>query len=224
MDSANLENSSWRASHPDLAPSLAPTPPRTLGTNRKRARRLVGIARAPNKPRIASRTRTGGSGSRAPLGEHSTASRPSAADKTRTCLHVTTAISAARDGAPALRGKQGAPASSELGSASSARATPLAAQLRSAVRRAAVAAAERREVFGAAGFRMVPRLRKPAFGVGAHSRLVQRGSATGRAAGRPQPAAGYAEHTTRGSPGGRAHTVDATSATVALRKLARQHV
>ena len=32
--------------------------------------------------------------------------------------------------------------------------------------------AERREAFGAASFRIVPRLQKPAFGVGAHSRLV----------------------------------------------------
>jgi hypothetical protein len=33
--------------------------------------------------------------------------------------------------------------------------------------------AERREAFGAASFRIVPRLQKPAFGVGAHSRLVR---------------------------------------------------
>jgi hypothetical protein len=46
------------------------------------------------------------------------------------------------------------------------------AQLRSAVRRVAITAAERREVFGAASFRIVPRLQKPAFGVGAHSRLA----------------------------------------------------
>ena len=36
-------------------------------------------------------------------------------------------------------------------------------------------AAERREVFGAASFRIVPRLQRPAFRVGAHSRLVLRG-------------------------------------------------
>lgn len=45
--------------------------------------------------------------------------------------------------------------------------------------------------------------------------VVRRGSAIGRAAGRLQPAAGHAEHTTRGSPGGRDRTADATSATVA---------
>ena len=32
--------------------------------------------------------------------------------------------------------------------------------------------AERRQVFGAPSFRIAPRLQKPAFGVGAHSRLV----------------------------------------------------
>lgn len=36
-------------------------------------------------------------------------------------------------------------------------------------------ATERRHVFGPASFRVVPRLRKPTFGVGAHSRLVQSG-------------------------------------------------
>jgi hypothetical protein len=46
------------------------------------------------------------------------------------------------------------------------------AQSRSAVRRAAITAAARREVFGAASFRIVSRLPKPAFGVGAHSFLV----------------------------------------------------
>ena len=48
-------------------------------------------------------------------------------------------------------------------------------------------------------------------------RTVQRGSATGRAAGRLQAVAGYAERTNRGSPGGRDHTVDANSANVAKR-------
>ena len=48
----------------------------------------------------------------------------------------------------------------------------LPAQLRSAVRRPAITAAGRRKVFGAASFRIVPRLQKPAFGVGAHPRLV----------------------------------------------------
>jgi hypothetical protein len=51
----------------------------------------------------------------------------------------------------------------------------LSAQLKSAVRRAAITAAERREVFGAASFRIVPRLQRRAFGVDAHSRLVRTG-------------------------------------------------
>ena len=46
------------------------------------------------------------------------------------------------------------------------------AQLRSEVRAAAITAAGRRQVFGAETFRIVPRLQKPALGVGAHSRLV----------------------------------------------------
>ena len=44
--------------------------------------------------------------------------------------------------------------------------------LRSVVRSVAIIAAERREVFGAASFRIVPMLQKPAFDVGAHPRLV----------------------------------------------------
>jgi len=48
--------------------------------------------------------------------------------------------------------------------------------LRSVVRSVAIIAAERREVFGAASFRIVPMLQKPAFDVGAHPRLVRRGS------------------------------------------------
>ena len=48
--------------------------------------------------------------------------------------------------------------------------------LRSVVRSVAIIAAERREVFGAASFRIVPMLQKPAFDVGAHPRLVQGGS------------------------------------------------
>jgi hypothetical protein len=57
------------------------------------------------------------------------------------------------------------------------------AQLRSAVRRVAITAAERREVFGAASFRIVPRLQKPALGVGAHSRLVHLSSLVERHSG-----------------------------------------
>jgi hypothetical protein len=56
------------------------------------------------------------------------------------------------------------------------------------------------------------------FDAGPLLQVVPRGIAIGRAAGRPQPAAGYAEHTTRGSPGGRDRTADATSATVAKHK------
>jgi hypothetical protein len=51
----------------------------------------------------------------------------------------------------------------------------LAAQLGSAARSAAVTAAEQREVFSAASFRIVPRLQEPGFGVSAHSRLVRCG-------------------------------------------------
>jgi hypothetical protein len=36
-----------------------------------------------------------------------------------------------------------------------------------------MSAAERREVFGAASFRIAPRLQKPAFGVGGQSHLVE---------------------------------------------------
>ena len=50
------------------------------------------------------------------------------------------------------------------------------AQLRSVVRRAAITGAERRDVFGAASFRIVPRLQRSAFGVGARSHLVHIGS------------------------------------------------
>jgi hypothetical protein len=52
----------------------------------------------------------------------------------------------------------------------------LSAQLRSAVQRAAITAADRRQVFGPATSRIVPSLQKPAFGVGAHLRLVRTGS------------------------------------------------
>jgi hypothetical protein len=40
------------------------------------------------------------------------------------------------------------------------------------VQRAGITVAGRRQVFGAASFRIVRGLQKPAFGVGAHSRLV----------------------------------------------------
>ncbi len=51
----------------------------------------------------------------------------------------------------------------------SSRVDSLPAQLRCAVRRAAITAAERNEVFCVASFRIVPRLQKPAFGVAALS-------------------------------------------------------
>jgi hypothetical protein len=54
------------------------------------------------------------------------------------------------------------------------------AHLSSAGRTAAITAAERREAVGAASFRIVPRLQKPAFGVGAHSRLVRTSSVVER--------------------------------------------
>jgi len=49
----------------------------------------------------------------------------------------------------------------------------VSAQLRCAVRGVAITAAERNEVFCVASFRIVPGRQKPAFGVGALSRLVQ---------------------------------------------------
>ena len=49
---------------------------------------------------------------------------------------------------------------------------PIRAQLRCAVRRVAITAAERNEVFCVASFRIVPGRQKPAFGVGALSRRV----------------------------------------------------
>ena len=49
---------------------------------------------------------------------------------------------------------------------------------------AAITAAERREVFGAASFRIVPRLQKPAFGVGARTRVSS--NATTRPTGEPR--------------------------------------
>ncbi len=61
------------------------------------------------------------------------------------------------------------------------------AQLGSAVRRAAITAAEQREVFGAASLRIVQRLQKPAFGVGAHSRLVRTDSELTAALGLRSP-------------------------------------
>ena len=53
----------------------------------------------------------------------------------------------------------------------------LSAQLRCAGRRVAITAAERNEVFWVASFRIVPWRQKPAVGVGALSRLVQRAMA-----------------------------------------------
>jgi hypothetical protein len=52
----------------------------------------------------------------------------------------------------------------------------VSAQLRSPVRRAAITAAERREVFGATSFRIVARFQKPPVGGGGHSRFVHSGN------------------------------------------------
>jgi hypothetical protein len=78
-----------------------------------------------------------------------------------------------------LRNPDGGPAGvfvegSLSGQRLAALSDPLPAQLRSAVRRPAITAAGRREVFGAASFRIVPSYS----GVGARPRLIQ--SAVGR--------------------------------------------
>ena len=100
---------------------------------------------------------------------------PALCDAPKTPFHQPTGSSPRRGSHP-LRAACEAPGASRGDTGQNRTSRCLrSAQLRSTVRRAAITAAERREVFEqpASG---PPRLQKPAFGVGAHSRLVQPGS------------------------------------------------